>query len=109
MYAIRSYYDPLFDNNFKIVYSVYNDEFTKPLNEDLPQKLSEDGVYPEDVSVLSPPDWINLSKFAIDNSDGIVITSYSIHYTKLYDLNCLKVLLMSIILQNILHPNLTGR
>lgn len=71
--------DPLFDNNFKIVYSVYNDEFAKSLNEDLPQKLSEDGVYPEDVAVLNPPDWINLSKFAIENSDGIILGSNNVN------------------------------
>lgn len=65
--------DPLFYNSFKTIYSVYNDEFTKPLNEDLPIKLSENGIFPEDVSLLNPPNWENLSKFAIEYSDGVIM------------------------------------
>jgi starch synthase len=69
--------DPLFDN-FKVIYSVYNDEFAKPLNPDLSEKLIENGVYPEDVETIINPDYVNLTKFAIENSDGIIIGSHSI-------------------------------
>lgn len=67
--------DPLFANDIKIIYSIYNDEFSKPLCLELPEKLSEANVTPEDVAILNPPSWINLTKFAIENSDGIIIGS----------------------------------
>jgi starch synthase len=71
--------DPLFDNNFKVIYSVYNDEFSKPLNPDLSQKLLENGVFPEDLELLTTPDWKNLSKFAVDNADGVILGSSKVN------------------------------
>lgn len=71
--------DPLFNNDFKIIYSIYSNEFSKPLNSDLPQKLMENGVYPEDLEILAVPDWKNLTKFAIDNSDGIILGSHKVN------------------------------
>ena len=49
--------EPLFENGFKIIYSIYNDKFQKSLNEELPTKLIEDGVYPEDVALIETPSW----------------------------------------------------
>jgi len=67
--------DPLFDNDFKIIYSVYNDKFSKPLNSDLSEKLLTNGVYPEDLEYVKNPDWYNLTKFAVENADGIILGS----------------------------------
>ncbi len=71
--------DPLFDNNHKMIYSVYNDEFSKPLNSDLNEKLMENGVFPEELELLSNPDWINLTKFAVNNSDGVILGSHKVN------------------------------
>jgi starch synthase len=71
--------DPLFDNGFKTIYSVYDDEFSKPLNENLAEKLTEKGVYPEDVAQVANPEWKNLMKFAIDYSDGVIMGSNSVN------------------------------
>jgi starch synthase len=71
--------DPLFDNGFKTIYSVYDDEFPKPLNENLAEKLTEKGVYPEDVALIENPEWKNLMKFAIEYSDGVIMGSNSVH------------------------------
>lgn len=71
--------DPLFDNGFKTIYSIYDDEFSKPLNESLAEKLTEKGVYPEDVSLIANPEWKNLMKFAIEYSDGVIMGSNSVN------------------------------
>ncbi|MDD3686557.1 MAG: glycogen/starch synthase [Bacteroidales bacterium] len=70
--------DPLFDNGFKTIYSVYDDAFSKPLSDNLGEKLTENGVYPEDVSLLANPDWKNLMKFAIEYSDGVIMGSNNV-------------------------------
>lgn len=70
---IKKYYynDPLFRQS-KVVYSVYNDEFKKPLNPEIKNKVLLDGMVPEDAIQLENPDYINFSKLAIDYSDAII-------------------------------------
>ena len=70
---IKKYYynNPLFRQS-KVVYSVYNDEFKKPLNPELKNKVLLEGMAPEDVIQLENPDYINFSKLAIDYSDAII-------------------------------------
>lgn len=70
--------DPLF-SDFKIIYSVYDNEFSKPLNSELADKLLEEGVNPEEVEFLKNSDYVNFSKFIIDNVDGIVYGSSQIN------------------------------
>ena len=70
---IKKYYynDPLFGQS-KVVYSLYNDEFKKPLNPELKNKVLLDGMSPEDVSQLENPDYVNVSKLAIHYSDAVI-------------------------------------
>ena len=70
---IKKYYkdDPLF-RNAKVVYSVYNDKFGKPLAKNFKDKLLFEGVTPEDVQVLITPDFVNVTKLAIDHSDAVI-------------------------------------
>jgi starch synthase len=70
---IKKYYynDPLFGQS-KVVYSLYNDEFKKTLNPEIKTKVLLDGMVPEDVSLLDKPDYVNLSKLAINYSDAII-------------------------------------
>jgi starch synthase len=66
--------DPLFQQS-KIIYSLYDDSFSEPLDKSFRKKLMIEGVTEKDISILNPPDYINLSKLAIDNADGIIFGS----------------------------------
>jgi starch synthase len=70
---IKKYYynDPLFEQS-KVVYSLYNDDFKKPLNKDFKNKVLLEGIKPDDVSKLKTPTYENLSKMAIDYSDAVI-------------------------------------
>lgn len=70
---IKKYYynDPLFRDS-KVVYSVYNDDFKKTLNPELKKKVLLDGMVPEDVTLLENPDYVNVSKLAVDYSDAVI-------------------------------------
>ncbi|MFW5830723.1 MAG: glycogen/starch synthase [Prolixibacteraceae bacterium] len=70
---IKKYYynNPLFENS-KVVYSVYNDDFKKTLNPEIKNKVQLEGITPEDIPQLNDPNYINVSKLAIDYSDGVI-------------------------------------
>jgi len=70
---IKKYYhqNPLFRNS-KLVYSVYNDDFENTLDKRFMDKLMIEGVAKEDVNVIAKPDFINVSKLAINFSDAVI-------------------------------------
>jgi starch synthase len=70
---IKKYYhnNPLFRNS-KLVYSVYNDDFTNTLNPKFSQKLLLEGIDKEDVNVINDPTFINVSKLGINFSDAVI-------------------------------------
>jgi len=70
---IKKYYynDPLFEQS-KVVYSLYNDDFKKPLDKNFKNKVLLEGIKPDDVSKLKTPTYENLSKMAIDYSDAVI-------------------------------------
>jgi starch synthase len=70
---IKKYYhnNPLFRNS-KVVYSVYNDDFKNPLNVKFSEKLLLEGIEKDDVKVIAEPNFVNVSKLAINFSDGII-------------------------------------
>ena len=72
--------DPLYMDS-KVVYSVYDDDFEGPLNEGFRKKILIDGISEEDIAILEKPDFVNLSKLAIGNSDAIIIGSPHINNT----------------------------
>ncbi|MBI1266592.1 MAG: glycogen synthase [Cryomorphaceae bacterium] len=76
---IKSFYnnDPHFANS-KVVYSVYENEFEGSLNPSLIDKIAFDGIQKELVSVVQDPTFVNLTKLAIQYSDGIVVGSSDI-------------------------------
>jgi len=78
---IKKHYkgDPCF-KNAKVVYSLYNDEFKKPLRDNFAKKIKIEGVTQNDIKRLKElPDYLNLSKLAIDFSDGVIAGSSRIH------------------------------
>jgi starch synthase len=79
LYLKRTFVDDPLYNNSKIVYSVYNDDFNKPLNKDFKVKLRMDGIKDDDVSGLTNPSFENLTRMAIDMSDATIIGSNEIN------------------------------
>ncbi len=70
--------DPMFHNS-KVVYSLYNDSFEEPFNADFGKKILMDGLSAADVKELNAPDYVSLSKLAMNWSDAVVKSSPSIH------------------------------
>jgi starch synthase len=77
---LRSIYndDPLF-NNYKIIYSIYNNDFKIPFRSTFADKLRFDGIDGENLKMVKDPDFVNVSKLAIKYSDGIIIGSEDIN------------------------------
>jgi starch synthase len=77
---LRSIYsdDPLF-HNYKIIYSIYNNDFKTPFRSTFADKLRFDGIDNENLKLVKKPDFINVSKLAIKYSDGIIIGSEKIN------------------------------
>lgn len=64
-------FDPLFKKS-KVIYSIYEDEFDNTFESNFGKKLIIDGVKRRDIKAYSTPDFLNISKVAIDNSDAII-------------------------------------
>jgi len=77
---LRSIYndDPLF-HNYKIIYSIYNNDFKVPFRSTFADKLRFDGIDGENLKMVKTPDFVNVSKLAIKYSDGIIIGSEDIN------------------------------
>lgn len=70
---LRNYYgnEPLFKTS-KIVTSVYGKGFDGNLDEEMQKKVLFDGLEDETVAHLETPDYVNIMKTAIDNSDAVI-------------------------------------
>jgi len=72
LYIKKYYYnDPLFSHS-KVVYSVYDDDFQNPLNNDFSEKLLMEGIQKEDVELINNPTFVNVSKLGINYSDAVI-------------------------------------
>lgn len=63
--------DPHFANS-KLVYSVYNDDFSQTFPASFPDKLKLEGIEDSDLEGLNPSNFESLSKLAIKYSDGVI-------------------------------------
>jgi len=71
--------DPVFANS-KVVYSIYNNAFNKPLRNELKNKMKLEGIKSKAIQKIKDnPDYINLNKMIIDHSDGVIKGSQQIH------------------------------
>lgn len=70
--------DPLF-HNYKIVYSVYNNDFKSPFRSSFADKLRYDGIDGESLKMVKIPDFISVSKLAVRHSDAVIIGSEEIN------------------------------
>ena len=72
LYIKKYYYNnPLFKNS-KVVYSLYNDDFKEPLHPKFGEHMLLDGITGEDVEIVKEPDFVNVSKLAINYSDAVI-------------------------------------
>lgn len=79
LFIKRTFKDnPLFKDS-KLVYSIYNDEFPSNLDGKFKSKLDFDGIAPDDVSMIETPSYENVTKLAINYSDGIIFGNESIN------------------------------
>lgn len=79
VYIKKAFADnPLFADT-KVVYSVYNDEFTGNLDKGFMNKIPVDGFTAKDVKTVAEPNFVNLTKLAIEYSDAVIIGSETIN------------------------------
>lgn len=64
-------YNTLFRDS-KIVYSIYDDGFAGSLCKQLKDKIQDENITEEDLKLLETPDYLSISKFAVDSSDAFV-------------------------------------
>ena len=62
--------DPLFAEA-KVIFTIYDEEYTKVLNKKIIDKAIIDGVTKKDLKHIEEASYVNLMKLAIDHSDGI--------------------------------------
>ncbi len=78
LYIKKSFADnPLFSDS-KIVFTLYDEQFTKSLNKKMIEKMVTEGVGINDLKHLQDPSYINLMKLAIDYADSIAFGSENI-------------------------------
>ncbi len=79
LYMKKAYnVDPLF-SGAKVIYSMYNDEFSDKFSGAFKNKLKIEKISDQDVKTLETPDFLNLSKLAIDNSDALIMGNNEIN------------------------------
>lgn len=75
IYLKKAFVDnPLFSDT-KVIYSVYDDDFDTPFSKDFAEKIMLPGISSADVAHYKKPTFSNITKTAIDFSDGIIIGS----------------------------------
>jgi starch synthase len=78
IYIKKAFKDnPLFTDT-KVIYSVYDDNFSETLSKDFAKKIKIDGITNKDLTNYADPNYHNITKAAIDFSDAIVMGAESI-------------------------------
>lgn len=79
IYIKKAFKDnPLFSDS-KIVYSIYDDDFSESFRNGFDKKMKLQGISPKDVKFLKDTNYVNLMKTALDFSDGIIFGSEKIN------------------------------
>jgi starch synthase len=79
LYIKRLYADDPVFRKSKVILSIYDNEFTKPLNKEFRKKLKMDGIPDDDLKVVENPDYVNYSKLIINMADGVICGSQLIN------------------------------
>jgi len=79
LYIKKAYNDdPIFQDT-KIIYSVYDDEFSTSLAKEYHKKVALENIDAKDLSLLEKPNFVNIYKQAIQFSDAIIKGSEKLH------------------------------
>jgi len=70
--------DPHFANS-KVVFTIYDNDFSNVWGDNFKEKLKIEGVSDDDLKVLEKCDYVNLIKLAITMSDGVIQGSETIN------------------------------
>ncbi|MCK5823073.1 MAG: glycogen/starch synthase [Bacteroidales bacterium] len=70
--------NPLFANS-KVIYSVYDDGFDNKLNSSFKKKIKVEGITDKDLSTIKTANYENITKLAINMSDGLIIGNEKIN------------------------------
>lgn len=80
LYIKKAYKDEPSFREAKVVISLYEDEFKKPLQEDFASKLMLKGIAKKDLASLKKEiDYVALCKLAIEQADGVILQSPNIN------------------------------
>ncbi|MBR2369540.1 MAG: glycogen/starch synthase [Paludibacteraceae bacterium] len=83
----KAYHDDPFFEKSKVVYSVYNDEFTTPMPDRMAEKILMNGIESSDLTAISQKaNYETLSKLAMEYSDGVIQASENINANVLEDI-----------------------
>ena len=69
--------DPIF-RDVKVVVSLYDDAFSRPLDASFGKKIASEGVKDENIGILDGASYENLFRFVMTYADGIVIASHGV-------------------------------
>ncbi|MDE7129547.1 MAG: glycogen/starch synthase, partial [Alistipes sp.] len=75
MYLRKVFYDDPVFRDVKIVLSLPDDRFEKPLCESMRSKIESEGILDSNLKILNTPSYENLYRFVIDYADGVIATS----------------------------------
>jgi len=79
LYVKRAFKDnPLF-SDAKVIYSLYNDDFSESMGPQFVKKLKFDKVREADIKGLKNSDFMSISKVAMDYADAIIIGAENIN------------------------------
>ncbi|MBU2465761.1 MAG: glycogen/starch synthase [Bacteroidetes bacterium] len=79
LYVKRAYKDnPLFSES-KVVYSVYDDEFSEVFQDGFDKKIKLPGITAKDLKYYKSSNYVTLTKAAIEYADAIIIGSEKIN------------------------------
>jgi starch synthase len=70
--------NPLFSDT-KVIFSIYDDDFSESLSPEFPKKIKLEGITNKDLGHYHNPTYVNIMKAAIDFSDGVIQGSEKIN------------------------------
>jgi starch synthase len=78
LYVKRIYDDDPVFKNARVILSLYNNEFNKPLDKAFQRKLSLEGISQEDLTVVDNPTYLNYCKLVVSMADGVIAGSVDV-------------------------------
>jgi starch synthase len=79
LYIKRAFRDnPLFTDT-KVVYSVYDDQFSEKFSKGFTERVRMEGIEEDDLKYYVQGDYVSISKAAIDYSDAVIIARPGVH------------------------------